>query len=90
MAGLYRLHLPLTVSDLEERLLYALTSSVCFRPHEGLGGATPAEVLLGVWPRHLDAVEAPRGRPDEETTEMPPTTDDLDTQNRFPILKSAA
>ena len=45
-AGLYRLHLPLTASDLEQRLELALVHYHRFRPHEGLRGAVPAEVFL--------------------------------------------
>ncbi len=43
-----RLHRPLTIQDLERRLEIALAHYVLFRPHQGLQGATPAEVLLGL------------------------------------------
>ena len=90
-AGLYRLHLPLTASDLESRLELALVHYLCFRPHEGLEGAVPAEVFLGLEPAHLSAVEPPRGRPGEGPTEPPFQIEYLDPRNRrFPVLKRAA
>jgi hypothetical protein len=42
-----RLHRPSNVQDLERRLETALAHYLVFRPHQGLHGATPAEVLLG-------------------------------------------
>jgi len=90
-AGLYRLQLPLTLDDLEQRLALALLSYVCFRPHEGLGGATPAEALLGIAPAYHNAVEPPRGRPGEGPIAVPFHIEHLDPANRrFPILKRAA
>lgn len=64
-AGLYHLRLPLTAGDLENRLKPALFHYLCFRPHEGLEGATPAEAFLGVEPACSKTVEPPRGRPGE-------------------------
>src|SRR5262249_35789178 len=46
-----RLQPPLTLDDLERRLETVLTHYVCFRPHQGLAGGTPAEALLGLEPR---------------------------------------
>ena len=90
-AGLYRLQLPLTLDDLEQRLALALLYYVCFRPHEGLGGATPAEALLGIAPAYHNAVEPPRGRPGEGPIAVPFHIEHLDPANRrFPILKPAA
>jgi transposase InsO family protein len=90
-AGLYRLQLPLTVHDLEHRLTLALLYYVCFRPHEGLGGATPAEALLGIAPAYHNAVEPPRGRPGEGPIAVPFYIEHLDPANRrLPILKRAA
>src|SRR5207245_5747839 len=84
-AGLYRLQLPLTLDDLEQRLALALLHYVCFRPHEGLGGATPAEVFQGIEPACHNAVEPPRGRPGKDpwqcrsisSTSIPPTAASL-------------
>lgn len=90
-AGLYRLQLPLTLNDLEQRLALALLHYVCFRPHEGLDGATPAEALLGMEPASRMAVEPPRDRPGEGPIEAPFRMAHLDPKNRrFPILKPAA
>jgi hypothetical protein len=90
MAGIRGLQLPLTVDDLERRLEVALLHYLCFRPHEGLGGATPLEAFLGVEPAHLSAVEPPRGRPGDEKGEAPFHLAFLDQPNRrFPILTPA-
>ena len=53
---------PLTVDDLERRLEVALAFYLVHRPHEGLHGATPAEVFLGRPPAVLGAAEPPRAR----------------------------
>lgn len=90
-ARLYRLSLPLTREDLEQRLEIPLAHYVLFRPHEGLKGATPAEAFLGIDPACSKAVEPPRARPGEGLAEAPFQIDDLDPRNRrFPILKPAA
>jgi transposase InsO family protein len=90
-AGFRRLGLPLTAGDLERRLELALLYYVCFRPHEGLAGATPAEAFLGTDPAHSKAVEPPRGRPAEGPIEPPFTIEYLDpTAQLFPILIRAA
>ena len=90
-AGLYRLHVPLTKEDLEGRLELSLLYYVCFRPHEGLRGATPAEAFLGIRPRHLGAVEPPRGRPGGGPAAGPFEIEHLDPASRLlPILKAVA
>lgn len=90
-AGLYLFQLPLTPGDLEQRLAVALFHYVCFRPHEGLGGATPAEAFLGIAPACHNAVEPPRGRSGEGPVAVPFRIEHLDSGNRrFPILKPAA
>jgi transposase InsO family protein len=89
--GLYRLHLPLRQEDLEARLELSLLHYLCFRPHEGLGGAVPAEAFLGIEPAHRKAVEGPRGRPGEGSTEPPFQVEHLDPRSRrFPVLKQVA
>jgi transposase InsO family protein len=89
--GLYRLHLPLSQEDLEARLELSLLHYLCFRPHEGLGGAVPAEAFLGIEPAHRMAVEAPRGRPGEGPIEPPFQVEHLDPRSRrFPVLKQVA
>jgi transposase InsO family protein len=90
-ARLYRLELPLTAEDLEHRLEPALLHYLCLRPHEGLRGAVPAEVFLGLKPAHWNAVEPPRGRAGEVRAEAPFQIERLDPhQLRFPILRPAA
>jgi hypothetical protein len=90
-AGLRGLQLVLTAQDLERRLELALVHYLCFRPHEGLGGATPLEVFLGLEPAHLKAIEPPRGRPGEEKGREPFRIAFLDGQHqRFPVLALAA
>ena len=87
---MYRLQLPLTAEDLEQRLALALFHYLCFRPHEGLRGATPAEAFLGIEPACRKAVEPPRGRPGERPAKAPFKVEYLDPTGRFPILKPAA
>jgi len=88
---LYRLHLPLSQEDLEARLELALLHYLCFRPHQGLGGAVPAASFLGIEPAHRTAVEAPRGRPGEGPTEPPFHVEYLAPRSRrFPVLKQVA
>jgi transposase InsO family protein len=89
-ARIRALGLPLDCDDLEQRLETALLFYVCFRPHEGLKGATPAEVFLGIEPKHRGAVEPPRGRPGERTTAAPSRIGYLDPEQRFGILKPTA
>ena len=90
-ARLYRLGLPLTLADLEERLAVALFHYVCFRPHEGLQGATPHEAFFGLNPACRETIEPPRGRPGEQSPRPPFAMRYLDPPgSRFPVLTSAA
>jgi len=90
-AGLRSLWLPLDRQDLERRVERTLLFYLCFRPHEGLRGATPAEAFLGLHPAHLAAVEPPRGRPGEGPHQRPFQVDYSDPLTRaFPILRPAA
>jgi transposase InsO family protein len=90
-AGLYGLHLPLTREDLERRLELSLLYYLCFRPHEGLRGAIPAEAFLGITPAHHAAIEPPRGRPGEGPAQHPFEIEYLDpAKRRFPVLRRAA
>jgi transposase InsO family protein len=91
LARLRGLQLALTVEDVEQRLELAVLHYLWFRPHQGLGGATPLEVFLGDDPAHVVAVEPPRGRPGEGPAEPPFLVAFLDPQaRRFPILNTAA
>jgi len=90
-AGLYGLHRPLTAAALEAKLETSLLHYLCFRPHEGLAGAVPAEVLLGREPLHLNAVEPPRGLAGHGPNGTPFAVSHLDPAGRrFPILTMAA
>lgn len=90
-AGLYRLGLPLTREDLEQNLRLALLYYICFRPHEGLRGASPCEAFLGVEPAYLNAAAPPRGRRGEMPAGTPLRIDYLDPPNRrFPVLNRVA
>ncbi len=55
----------LVLSGLDRDVAAVLAHYSLFRPHSGLGGATPAEVFLRLPPAHLAAVAPPRGRPGE-------------------------
>lgn len=81
---------PLLREDLERRVEYALLHYAFHRPHQGLSGATPAEVYFGVKPAHLSAVRPPRGRRGESFAEPPFIIEYLDPEQRFPILKHKA
>jgi transposase InsO family protein len=85
-----RLFRPLTVHDLEQRIELALLHYVCFRPHQGLQGATPGETLLGLEPAANRAVSPLRGRPGQGPPCPPFAVDFLDRQNRaLPVLIAA-
>lgn len=86
-----RLPLFLTLEDLERRLAPALVHYICFRPHHGLKGATPAEVFLGLEPARVRAQRAPRGRPGEGSLAVPFRIEMLAPhEQRFPVLVPAA
>ena len=88
--GLARLGLPLDGEDLEQRLEVALLYYLCFRPHQGLGGAAPGEVFLGLEPAHRNVVEPPRGRSGEGPAVPAFAIEHLDTlTRRFPVLNPA-
>jgi transposase InsO family protein len=91
MARLDGLPLPLTREDLERGLDLPLVYYLCFRPHEGLQGATHAEAFSGATPAHQAAVEPPRARPGEGPAQAPFVIEYLDPDTRrFPVLKRAA
>ena len=82
---------PLIIGDLERRLETTLTHYLCFRPHQALHGATPAEAFLGREPACLRADSPPRALPGDRSAHPPFTIDFLDSDRRvFPILKKTA
>jgi transposase InsO family protein len=80
---------PLSVEELERDIARALHYYAHHRPHQGLGGATPAEIYFGHEPAHLKAVQPPRGRRGEPPP-CPLSVDYLDADRRFPFLRRAA
>jgi hypothetical protein len=56
-----RLLRPSAAEDLMEKIELDLVHDAHLRPHQGLGGATPAEIYLGRTPAHLSAIPPPRG-----------------------------
>jgi transposase InsO family protein len=82
--------LPLTRQDLEHRIELALSHYLLFRPHQGLGGATPAEAFLGYDPACMRAISPPRARAGEMTPKAPFAVAYLDpATRRFPVLIAA-
>jgi hypothetical protein len=47
--------------DLMQKIELGLIHYALFRPHQGLAGATPAEIYFGRTPSHLSALPPPRG-----------------------------
>jgi len=78
------------LTDLERRIHLGLVHYAHFCPHQGLGGATPAEVYFGLTPRHRSAVHPPRGRRGDATAETPFEIAYLDRERRLPFLRQEA
>jgi transposase InsO family protein len=83
--GLHLLR-PLVAQDLMEKIEMGLVHYAHFRPHQALGGATPAEIYFGRTPAHLSAIPPPRGRPGEGPTDSPFRVDYLDAERLLPVL----
>jgi putative transposase len=81
---------PLFREDLERRLELALAHYIHFRPHTGLGGATPAEIFFARRPAHLAAIHPPRGQLGDPSRPPPIRIASLDKEGRYPILLKAA
>jgi len=81
-----RLLRPLAAEDLAEKIQLGLVHYAYFRPHQGLGGATPAEVYFGRTPAHLSAIPPPRGRPGEHPMDSPFRIEYLDAEQLLPLL----
>ena len=77
---------PLIAEDLRQKVQLGLVHYAHFRPHQALGGATPAEIYFGRTPAHLSAVPPPRGRAEEGPLEPPFQIQYLDSEQRLPIL----
>jgi transposase InsO family protein len=81
---------PLLPQDLERRLQVGLFHYAYIRPHQGLDGATPAEVFFGIKPARLSADHPPRGRPGEGPSVMPFDIEFIDSERMLPVLVSIA
>ena len=81
-----RLLRPLVAEDLRRKVELGLIHYAHFRPHEALGGATPAEIYFGRTPAHLSAIPPPRGRPGEGPLDSPFRIEYLDAERRLPVL----
>jgi transposase InsO family protein len=81
-----RLLRPLVAEDLAAKIEIGLVHYAHFRPHQGLGGATPAEIYFGRAPSHLSAIPPPRGRPGEGPLDFPFLIDHLDAERLLPVL----
>ena len=77
---------PLVAEDLREKVELGLVHYANFRPHQALGGATPAEIYFGRTPAHLSAIPPPRGRPGEGPMESPFRIEYLDAERLLPVL----
>jgi hypothetical protein len=77
---------PLVAEDLMAKIEMGLVHYSYFRPHQALGGATPAEIYFGRTPSHLSAIPPPRGRPGEGLMDLPFLIDYLDGERRLPVL----
>jgi len=77
---------PLTKRELERRLERGLDYYTYVKPHQGLGGATPAEIHFGRQPAHLAAVHPPRARPREGPVHSPFEIAYLDPDQMLPVL----
>jgi transposase InsO family protein len=81
-----RLLRPSAAEHLMEKVELGLFHYAHFRPHQGIGGATPAEVYFGRTPSHLSAIPPPRGRPGEGPMDPPFRIDYLDAERLLPVL----
>jgi len=77
---------PLTKRELQRRLELGFYYYTYLRPHQGLGGATPAEIHFGRERAHLAAVHPPRARPREGPADSPFEIAFLDPDQLLPVL----
>ena len=83
-----RLWPPLSADHLEARVRLALEYYSSLRPHQGLGGATPAEVYFGIEPAAERAKPPPRKNQAASAGEEIPPLEVvfLDRERRMPVL----
>jgi len=85
-----RLLRPSAPEDLAATVEKGLVHYAHFRPHQGLGGATPAETYFGWTPAHLTAIPPPRGRPGDGPVDSPFRVEYLDAGRMLPVLVQRA
>src|SRR5512143_1433932 len=73
-----------------EKVEIGLVDYALFRPHQDIGGATPAEVYFGRTRAHLSAIPPPRGRPGEGPMDSPFRIEYLDAERLLPVLVQKA
>jgi len=76
----------LAAKNLMDKIELGLVHYAHFRPHQALGGATPAEIFFGRTPEHLSAIPPPRGRPGQAVTVPRFEISFLDSERRLPVL----
>ena len=77
---------PLVAEDLMATITLGLVHYAHFRPHQGLSGATPAEVYFDRTPSHLSAIPPPRARPGDGPIDSPFCIEYLDAERLLPVL----
>ncbi len=79
---------PLSPSHLEQRIELGLFYYATLRPHQGLQGATPAEMYFRLTPATAHPVSPPRAAPNDrgEPVELPFEVVHLDRERRLPVL----
>ena len=81
---------PLVLADCRRRVELGLFHYAYLRPHESLGGATPAEIYFASTPAHLAAIHPLRGLPGQGPRASPFEIRYLDPERRLPFLVSKA
>jgi hypothetical protein len=76
----------LAAEDLAEKIQLGLVHYAHFRPHQGIAGATPAEIYFGRTPAHLSALPPLRGRLGGGPAALPFRVGYLDAERRLPVL----
>jgi hypothetical protein len=74
----------LAAKDLMDKIELGLVYYAHFRPHQTLGGATPAEIYFARTPAHLSAIPPPRGRPGEAPMDSPFRIEYADAEGVLP------
>lgn len=79
---------PLSRRHLDARIAPGLHYYATLRPHQGLGGATPAEIYFGLTPATVHAVSPPRAtsRDPAQTGKLPFDVAYADAERRLPVL----